>query len=115
MARGSRKAINIDAQYRVEKTEEDVDNPTEELKQVMYADVNIKLDGNDTALILPGSSVVTSTENKYVLVARNKTIVPVDVTTGNQDLDNTEVFGAVQPGDSVIVNAYDQIKPGTVL
>lgn len=115
VARVSRKAMNIDAQYRVEKTEADVDNPNEELKPGMYADVNIKLDGNDNALIVPRSSVVTSTENKYVLVVRNKTIVPVDVTTGNQDLDNTEVFGAVQPGDSVIVNANDQIKPGTVL
>ena len=66
--------------------------------------------GNANALSVPKSAVVISTERKYVLVMRNNNkIIKVDVTTGNETVDNAEVYGALQEGDKVIINANDEI------
>lgn len=49
-------------------------------------------------------------ERKYVIVMRNNKLVRVDVTTGNESLERAEVFGALQPGEKVIVNASDEMR-----
>lgn len=108
----SRKSMNINAQYRVEKTEVDVSNDRQLLKPGMYADVIISLNGNSNAMVVPKSTVVTSTQRKYVLIIRNNIINKVDVTTGNETLDKIEIFGNIQPGDDVIINATDEIAEG---
>jgi hypothetical protein len=39
----------------------------------------------------------------------------VDVKTGANVSGKTEVFGELQPGDIVVANATDAIRPGTSL
>lgn len=109
----SRKAMSINPQYRVEKTEIDIDNSAETLKPGMYADVILHLNGNNDAVVVPKSAVVTSTENKYVLIIKNNSIQKINVTTGNEDLNNIEVFG-INAGDMVITKATDEIKEGVI-
>ena len=109
----SRKSRNINAQFRSERIEVDVQNAGGQLSSGMYADVLIYSKGNKSALIVPKSAVVTSTERKYVLVSGNGAIRKVDVSTGNQTLDRVEVYGELQAGNQVIVNATDEIKETT--
>lgn len=107
-----RRADNINAQYRNEKIEIDVNNNDGSLSPGMYADVMLSSKGDVQALCVPKSAVVTSTERRYVLVVKNNTITKVDVTTGNQNPSLVEVYGALQPGDQVISNANDEIPAG---
>ncbi len=109
----SRKSRSINMQYRSERLEVDVPNGTGVLSSGMYADVLIYSKGNKNALIVPKSAVVTSTERKYVLVSDNGAIRKVDISTGNQTLDRVEIYGDLQIGDKVIVNATDEIKETT--
>lgn len=105
-----RKSRNINAQFRSERIEVDVPNTNGQLSSGMYADVLIYSKGNKNALIVPKSAVVTSTERKYILVSTNGAIRKIDVSTGNQTLDKVEVYGNLQAGDKVVVNANDEIK-----
>jgi len=109
-----RRADNISEQYHNEKIEVDVNNNDGLLSPGMYADVIFSLKGDAQALMVPKSAVVTSTERKYVLVMKDSIITKVDVTTGNQNTSSVEVYGALQPGDKVIINANDEMPAGSV-
>jgi multidrug efflux pump subunit AcrA (membrane-fusion protein) len=88
----------------------DVQNRNGDLSPGMYADIILYSNGNINALTVPSAAVVISTERKYVLVSKNRKIIKVEVTTGNEMGGKTEVFGNLQPGDKVIVNAGDEVK-----
>lgn len=108
----NRKSGNMNVQYRSERIEIDVPNKDAMLMPGMYAEVELNSKGNPNAFYVPRSAVVTSTERKYVIIVRNNRTVMVDVQTGNQTSDKTEIVGALQPGEKVIVNANDEIKEG---
>jgi len=107
-----RRSMNMNTQYRSERIEIDVNNKDGLLTPGMYADVIFYTNGNVDALSVPAASVVTSTEEKYVLVVRGNKAVKVDVRTGNTSNGKTEVFGALQAGEKVIARADDQITEG---
>jgi len=106
----SRQSMNMNAQYRSERMEMDVQNKDGLLAPGMYADVIIYAKGNINTLFVPKSAVVTSTERKYVLLSKDNKIKKVDVSTGNETMGKIEVYGDLQPGDKVIANANDEIK-----
>jgi membrane fusion protein (multidrug efflux system) len=106
----SRQSMNMNAQYRSEKMEIDVQNKNGNLAPGMYADIILYSNGDTNALSVPSSAVVISTERKYVLLSKNRKISKVDVITGNEKGGKTEIFGNLQPGDNVIANATDEIK-----
>jgi len=106
----SRRSNNVNAQYRSERMEIDVNNAAGQLSPGMYADVVLYSKGDLTALWVPRSAVVSSTERKYVLLASDGKISKVDISTGNQTADKTEIYGHLKAGDSVIVKANDEIR-----
>ncbi len=108
----SRKSMNVNAQFRSERVEADIYNADESLNPGMYADILIYAKGNASGFSVPRSSLVTSTERKYVLVGRSGRLEKVDVTSGNENGQSVEVFGNLNKTDSVIVHASDEIKAG---
>jgi RND family efflux transporter MFP subunit len=106
----SRKSDNVNAEFRSERVEADVWNKEGILAPGMYVDVILDSKGDPNALVVPTSAVVTSTQRKYVIVMRNNEPVKIDVSTGNQTTDSTEVYGNLQAGEQVIINANDEIK-----
>ena len=108
----SRISDNINERFRTERIEIDVYNkPNADVLLVpgMYVEVALYSNGNASALSVPKSAVVTSTERKYVLVSANGKIKKTDVTTGNIGVDRAEVYGALNEGDHVIINATDEM------
>ncbi|MEP7141597.1 MAG: hypothetical protein ABI707_01945 [Ferruginibacter sp.] len=85
-------------------------NIDEALPAGMYADVIIYSKGNVAALVVPKSAVVTSTERKYALVSKDGKILKTVVSNGNAGMDKIEIYGALKPVDTVIINANDEIK-----
>jgi RND family efflux transporter MFP subunit len=106
----SRKSDNVNPQYRSERIEIDVWNNNGLLSPGMYADVELHTKGNREAFAIPKSAVVTSTERKYIILLQEGKTSKIDVLTGNANADKIEVFGPLHSGDSVIVNANDEIK-----
>ena len=107
--------MNVNMQYRTERVEIDVDNRDGRLAPGMYADVLLNASGNPDAFTVPASAVITSTERKYIWVIRNAKAQRVDVSTGNQAAGKIEVFGQIQAGEEIIVNADDEIREGLAL
>ena len=112
IGRISRESMNINAQYRSERVEVDVDNKSGILQPGMYADVVLYSKGNSNALSVPRSSVVISTDGKYVFAVRDGIAVKIDVLTGNETRDRIEIFGPIQQDEKVIVHANDEIRTG---
>jgi membrane fusion protein (multidrug efflux system) len=108
----SRESMNVNAQFRSERMEADVLNTDALLSPGMYADVVIYSKGNVSGFRVPKSAIVTSTEQKYVLLVKSGKIVKVDVTSGNESGHSTEVFGNLIKGDSVISDANEEIREG---
>ncbi|MDE3143107.1 MAG: efflux RND transporter periplasmic adaptor subunit [Bacteroidota bacterium] len=106
----SRKSDNVNTEFRSERIEIDVWNNNGLLSPGMYVDILLNAKGNAEAFSVPKSSVVISTERKYVIVIRDGKTVKLDVLTGNETSEKIEVFGLLHTGDSVIVNANDEIK-----
>ena len=106
----SRKSENINTQYRSERVEMDVWNENGLLSPGMYADIVLYTKGNAEAYSVPKSAVVSSTERKYVILIREGKTVKIDVITGNETTDRAEVFGLLHAGDTVVINANDEIK-----
>ncbi|MEO5591371.1 MAG: efflux RND transporter periplasmic adaptor subunit [Chitinophagaceae bacterium] len=105
-----RKSSNINPRFRSERIEMDIMNKDGLLSPGMFADVVMYPKGDVSALYVPKTAVVTSTERKYVLVVTAGKITKIDVSTGNETLDKTEIYGAVYAGDKVIAAANDEIK-----
>jgi multidrug efflux pump subunit AcrA (membrane-fusion protein) len=66
-------------------------------------------------MTVPKSAIITSTERKYVTVVRNGKAVKVDVRTGNDNGTKVEVYGDLQPGETIITNPTDDIKEGSTI
>jgi membrane fusion protein (multidrug efflux system) len=67
------------------------------------------------SLLVPPSSIVTTTERTFVIRARDGKAQWVSVSTGAAAGDLVEVIGALQPGDRILTRPSDEIRDGTPL
>jgi len=111
----SRKAGNVNIQYRSERVELDVPNKNGLLSPGMYADLILKSKADPNALIVPKSAVVTSTERKYVLAVRNGKTVKVDVSTGIENASKVAIIGDLKNGEQVITAATEEMDEGIAI
>lgn len=64
------------------------------------------------SLLVPTTAIVRSTERKHVVAVRDGKAHLIDVKNGLASHDSTEVFGALKPGEKIIINASDNIEEG---
>ena len=108
----SRSSQSLGSTYRSEAVEIDVRNADDKLKPGMYTEVLIPTSGSTNAFVVPRSAVVTTTERKYVIAARDGRSEWVDVSEGNQSNDSVEIFGRLHSSDKIITNPSYRIKEG---
>jgi membrane fusion protein (multidrug efflux system) len=111
----TRKSGLVNSQFRAERMELDVYNKDGKLAPGMYADVLFSSNGNPEAFTVPRAAVVTSTERKYVIAVRDGKTLRVDVSTGNESADKVEISGALQPGDTILAHANDEVVEGVAV
>ncbi|MBA3827941.1 MAG: efflux RND transporter periplasmic adaptor subunit [Taibaiella sp.] len=111
----ARAAGALSNSFRSETIEVDVPNTTGILKAGMYAEVVLPIKGSATAFALPASTVITTTERKYVVAVNNGQAKYMDVTIGNQQGDTVEVFGTLEKNTQIIRNPTYQIKDGSII
>ena len=111
----TRLAGALDTKLRSERIEMDVYNKDKKLLPHMYANVDVPLPSRDSAIIVPKTAVVTSTEKVFVVKIVNNKAEWVDVKKGLQSGDQMEVYGNLQNGDQVVKTASDEIRDGATL
>jgi RND family efflux transporter MFP subunit len=109
----SRVAHAIDPKTRTMPVELDVDNGAGKLAPGMFAEVLWPIRRDTPSLFVPPSAIVQTTEKTYVDRVRDGAIAQVPVQRGTALKDRVEVFGALQPGDTVLRRGSEELKDGT--
>ncbi len=113
----SRVSHSMDPKMRAMAVELDVSNPRGELAPGMYPTLNWPVHRAKPSLIVPATSVVTTTERTFVIRANGTGAAEwVNVAKGAAaGPDRVEVTGPLQAGDMIVKRATDEIREGARL
>lgn len=108
----SRTSGSLNAQNRSEMWEFLVDNPNGRLKPGMFAEVFTQSHPLHTGFIVPPAAIVTSQERQFVIRIKNGAAEWVDVSKGLSAAGGTAITGSLTEGDTLLLRASDEIRPG---
>lgn len=111
----ARSSHALDPKTRTMAVELDVANADGSLSPGMYPTVNWPVRRSRPALLVPISSVVTTTERTFVIRNREGHAEWIDVKRGQIEGAVVEVMGALQAGDKIVKQATDEIRDGSPL
>ncbi|MEX0985942.1 MAG: efflux RND transporter periplasmic adaptor subunit, partial [Bacteroidales bacterium] len=114
-AKLTRKSGSINRETRTEIWEYEYDNSAGDLKPGMYSTTNLLLTRPDESFVVPFPAVVTSMERKFVIRVNNDVAEWVDVQEGISMEYGKEIFGNLNPGDTLLSRGSEEIKPGSPL
>jgi RND family efflux transporter MFP subunit len=108
----SRSAHSIDPKTRSMPVELDVLNPNDRLAAGMYPAVKWPIRGGQSVLLVPSTSIVTTSERTFVIRVNDGVAEWVDVKKGPAHGDLVEIIGPLKDGDTVLQRASDEIRQG---
>jgi len=111
----SRNSGALDASSRSVIAEFDIQNTAAELRAGQYAKVKIQLQRPQPTLWVPSSSVVQAQSGVFVIKNEAGGTKRIPVQTGTERDSLVEVFGDLQPGNTVLLKGSEEIKEGTKL
>jgi membrane fusion protein, multidrug efflux system len=111
----ARLSGTVDTRTRTMAVEMDVANPQHELAAGMYPDVEWVVRRPAPSLLVPPSSIVTTTERSFVVRVRDGRAEWVTVTRGYPAGDMVEAFGALTVGDEVVRRGSDEIRENSLV
>ena len=100
---------------RTMPVELDVRNPDGLLAPGMYPSVQWPVQSSRAALVVPPTSIVTTTERVFVIRDNNGRAQWVNVHKGPTVGNLVEVQGDLRPGDEIVDHATDEIREGAEL
>jgi len=108
----ARISHDVDISTRTMPVELDVHNADRKLPPGSFASVQWPVQRSAPTLFVPVTAVTSDQQRSFVERVRDGKAEWVDVVTGLSANGNVEVFGDLKPGDEVIRNATDAIRPG---
>ena len=106
-------AHDLDEKTRTMAAELDVKNPDLRLGAGMYPEVQWPVRRPHPSLLVPPTSIVTTTERTVVIRVSNGGVAEwVNVSRGARVGDLIEVFGALKEGDTIVRRGTDEIREG---
>jgi membrane fusion protein, multidrug efflux system len=109
-AKISRIASALDPQNRTMMVELDTYNKDGTLAPGMYPTVDWPVSSAQPQLVVPSTSVVTTTERTFVITSLNGKAHWVDVRKGPAFGDQVAIRGKIKPGERVVKRASDEIR-----
>jgi membrane fusion protein, multidrug efflux system len=109
----ARISRTVDPKTRTMPIELDVANPQGRLAPGMYPEVQWPVRSGRQAMLVPPTSIVTTTERTFVIRIESGRTVYVPVRKGPVAADLVEVLGALKDGDTIIRRANDEIREGS--
>ncbi|MGH8134535.1 MAG: efflux RND transporter periplasmic adaptor subunit [Steroidobacteraceae bacterium] len=111
----ARISRDINQTTRTMQVELDLHNTDAQITPGTFAYVEWPIHRSYATLFVPSSAVTTDLQRTFVIRVRQGKTEWVDVKTGVTVNGTTEVFGDLQPGDTVAANATDSIRSGTAV
>lgn len=107
-------AHDLDEKTRTMAVELNVQNADLRLGAGMYSEVLWPVRRPQPSLLLPSTSIVTTTERTFVIRVKSDGAVEwVNVGRGARVGDLIEVFGALKEGDAIVRRGTDELREGT--
>ena len=106
-------AHDLDEKTRSMAAELDVKNPDLRLSPGMYPEVQWPVRRPQASLLVPPTSIVTTTERTFVIRVKNGLAEWVNVGRGARVGDLVEVFGALKDGDTIVRRGTDEVREGS--
>ena len=106
----TRLAGALDNRLRSERIEIDVLNNDKKLLPGMVAEIIIPLPAKDSTFIVPQTAVVNAAEGIFVIKVVNGKAQWVKVSKGREADGKTEIYGTLNPGDSIIQKANEEVR-----
>lgn len=103
---------NVDPETRSLLLRARSDNPSGRLVPGAFADVRLLVAEIDDALAVPSMAVVPELGGRKVFVLENGKAEPRAVETGIRTADRVQVIRGLEPGETVIVSAIQQLRAG---
>lgn len=111
----ARIARVVDVASRTMAVELDVENGDGRLSPGTFCQVRWPVRRAAPSLLVPSTSVATTTARTFVIRIRGGQTEWVDVKTGLTTGTQVEVFGDLKPGDEVAGRGTDELRPGTTV
>jgi RND family efflux transporter MFP subunit len=111
----ARPAYALDMKTRTMPVELDVANSQRLLAPGMYPSVLWPVERSGTSLLVPATSIVTTTERVFVIRNKNGHAEWVDVRRGPTAGNLVEISGELKPGDEIVERGTDEIRDGVEL
>jgi membrane fusion protein, multidrug efflux system len=111
----ARISHNVSQSTRTMAVELDVPNQDAKITPGSFATVEWPVQRAYATMSVPASAITTDLQRTFVIRVRGGKTEWVDVKTGLSANGKTEVFGDLQPGDKVVINATDAVRPGTAV
>ena len=108
----ARISHDVSPNTRTMPVELDVHNSDNSLASGSFSSVQWPVRRAVPTMFVPVSAVTNDQQRTFIERVRNGKVEWVDVVTGLSVNGNVEVFGDLKPGDEVIRNATDAIRPG---
>jgi hypothetical protein len=106
-------AHDLDPKTRTMAVELDVKNPDLRLGAGMYPEVQWPVKRPQASLLVPPTSIVTTTERTFVIRVSNGVAQWVNVSRGARVGDLVEAFGPLKDGDTIVRRGTDEIREGS--
>jgi membrane fusion protein (multidrug efflux system) len=111
----SRISQSIDVATRTMAVELDVNNTDGRLAPGTFCQVRWPVHRTAPSLLVPTSSVASTTARTFVIRVRGGRTEWVDVKTGLTSGPFVEVFGDLTPGDEIAIRGTDELKAGATV
>lgn len=108
-------AHDLDEKTRTMPVELDVKNADLRLAAGMYPEVQWPVKRAQPSLLVPPTSIVTTTERTFVIRIKNGIAEWVNVSRGARVGDLMEVFGPLKDGDTIVRRGTDEIREGSTV
>lgn len=109
----SRVAHSLDDKTRTMAVELEVTNPGLRLAPGMYPEVRWPVRNPRPALLVPPTTIVTTTEQTFVIRVKDGTVEWVPVTRGPTVGNLVQVYGSLKQGDTIVRRGTDELRVGT--
>ncbi|MBL8228982.1 MAG: efflux RND transporter periplasmic adaptor subunit [Bryobacterales bacterium] len=105
----------MDTKTRTMPVELDVMNPASKLAPGMYPEVSWPSRRAKPSILVPPTSIVTTTERTFVIRTNSGKAEWVNVARGLPAGDLVEVFGMLSEGDEIVKRGSDEIREGSAI
>jgi membrane fusion protein (multidrug efflux system) len=103
----------LDAGTRTALVKARIANPGSKLRGGMFASLNLTLKLRDTALVIPEPAIINNGDTTMVFaVTATNTVFMKPIRTGLRLAGKVEVLGGLSPGELVVVEGIQKLRPG---